>query len=85
MWLSVGIKHLRDYIIKKRLSSSDAFERFLLLLNLKEQGKINKHNFRSVMKREGLPFNVPQCDFLFKHLDSNNDGYLDLEEWTHKI
>ena len=37
------------------------------------------------MKRENLPFNIPQIDFVFNKFDTNNDGYLDSSEWTAYI
>jgi hypothetical protein len=41
--------------------------------------------FRKAMKEEKLPFTLTQIDFLFRALDANNDGVIDIEEWKQKI
>jgi Ca2+-binding EF-hand superfamily protein len=28
---------------------------------------------------------MPQIDYLFKHFDKNQDGFIDIEEWTAVI
>ena len=40
--------------------------------------KMNKAQWREALRREGLPFNCIQMDFLHEKLDLNHDGYLDV-------
>lgn len=79
------MKQIRDYIVKKKLNSALAFERFLQILGAKESGRIGKNQFRELMKRENMPFNIPQIDFLFAKFDFSHDGYVDLEKWSRII
>ena len=40
--------------------------------------KMNKAQWREALRKEGLPFNCIQMDFLHEKLDLNHDGYLDV-------
>ncbi|CDW87512.1 ef hand family protein [Stylonychia lemnae] len=85
IWFNTGLKIIRDYIIKKKSSSQEAFERFILMLGSKDQPRLTKYQFRDIMKRENLPFSLAQIDFLFSKFDQNNDGYIDLNKWQQFI
>ena len=37
------------------------------------------------MKKEMLPFNIPQCDFMFGKIDTKKDKVIDAEEWANSI
>ncbi len=42
---------------------------------------MRKKDFREGVKREGLPINAYQADWLFEKIDIKKDQHLDLEEW----
>lgn len=53
-WLESGVKSLKDYMLRRGLDVSGAFQRFIQLLG---EPKLTKYQWRDLMKREGLPFN----------------------------
>jgi hypothetical protein len=66
----------------KKLDPAGAFQR------LAGQGngagnpkKLNKAQWREAVKREGLPFNCIQMDFMLEKLDHNHDGLVDAQDW----
>mmetsp|Transcript_32138 Transcript_32138/g.31451 ORF Transcript_32138/g.31451 Transcript_32138/m.31451 type:complete len:180 (+) Transcript_32138:334-873(+) len=58
-WFVVGVKILRDYIVRKKLTSTLAFEKFLMLEGQVQSGKLNKYQIREAFKKEQLPFTYP--------------------------
>ncbi len=50
-----------------------------------KEGKINRFEFHRAIKAENFNFNAPQVDFLFKLLDMNRDGYIDMGEWLGRV
>ncbi len=49
------------------------------------QKKLTRVDFHLALSELDLKFSAPEVDGLFKSLDVNNDGELDLEEWQSRI
>ena len=71
-WLANGLRILRDYMSNRRVDPATAFAKIS-----GNQRKLNKAQWREAMRREGLPFNCIQMDFLHDKLDHNHDGQID--------
>lgn len=85
MWAQVGLTQLKEFMFRKRLDSESTFYRFLGHLNLGKEGRITKTQWRDVLKKENLSFNLPQIDCLFKNIDSNHDNAIDMNDWLHSV
>jgi hypothetical protein len=87
IYLATGLRILREYMLRKKFDVETCFTRFLQVSGLGQSvgGKMNKKQWREAMKREGLPFNKAQCDFMFEKLDANGDGAMDLQEWLQSM
>lgn len=74
-----GLKLIRDWMYKFGLTSEQAFD----AISLGKQ-RISLEVFESELKRL---FNLtsPEIELLFTGIDSNNDGYIHMEEWQEKI
>ncbi|CDW76181.1 ef hand family protein [Stylonychia lemnae] len=85
-WESVGLKKIREWMIRKQLSSDQAFER-LLILNTRSGMKsfMTREEFRKGIMLENLPFTLKQIDFLFRAFDIDNNNSLSIKEWKSKI
>jgi hypothetical protein len=84
-WEVIGLRKLRDWMAKSLLSSELAFERILQHSSTMRSNVFSLHDFRKALQSEKLPFTVAQLDFLFKVIDQNKDGWIDLQEWGAKI
>ena len=68
-------------MFKSQLSSETAFDLMLAKTNRVLQKKLTRVYFHLALSELDLKFTAPEVDGLFKSLDINNDGELDLEEW----
>lgn len=72
-------------MFKSQLSSETAFDLMLAKTNKVLQKKLNRIDFHMALNELDLKFTAPEVDGLFRSLDANNDGELDLEEWQSRI
>ena len=72
-------------MFKSQLSSETAFDLMLAKTNRVLQKKLTRVDFHLALSELDLKFTAPEVDGLFKSLDINNDGELDLEEWQSRI
>jgi hypothetical protein len=72
-------------MFKNGHSSETAFEMFLKRVDKILQKKLNRAEFHRVMNMFEFRFTAPEVDALFKLLDMNEDGELDIEEWKTRI
>mmetsp|Transcript_28903 Transcript_28903/g.27805 ORF Transcript_28903/g.27805 Transcript_28903/m.27805 type:complete len:184 (+) Transcript_28903:1666-2217(+) len=84
-WEAVGLKKIREWMVKRQLNSKLAFDQILKFNKSIYTEHFGQEQFREAMKKEGLPFTLTQLDFLFKALDRNNDGLVDWDEWNAKV
>eukprot|EP00347_Sterkiella_histriomuscorum_P022283 403331031 len=85
-WENVGLRKIRDWMVKKQLNSDQAFERILKLNNKSSlTDAINREEFRKALLIEQLPFTLKQIDFLYKALDLNHDNAVQIKEWKTKV
>jgi len=68
-------------MFKSQLSSETAFDLMLAKTNRVLWKKLTRVDFHLALSELDLKFTAPEVDGLFKSLDINNDGELDLEEW----
>jgi hypothetical protein len=84
-WETKCFRMIRDWMQKNALSSETAFELFLGKANKVIQRKLTRVDFHLALSELDLKFSAPEVDSLFKLLDFNNDGELDLEEWAARV
>jgi Ca2+-binding EF-hand superfamily protein len=72
-------------MFKNGHSSETAFEMFLKRVDKILQKKLTRAEFHRVMNMFEFRFTAPEVDALFKLLDMNEDGELDIEEWKARI
>jgi len=84
-WETKCFRMIRDWMQKNALSSETAFELFLGKANKVIQRKLTRVDFHLALSELDLKFSAPEVDSLFKLLDFNNDGELDLEEWSARV
>ena len=72
-------------MFKNGYSSETAFEMFLKKVDRILQKKLSRAEFHKVMNQFEFRFTAPEIDGLFRLLDSNQDGDLDIEEWKGRI
>lgn len=72
-------------MFKNGHSSETAFELFLKKVDRVLQKKLTRSEFHRVMNQFEFRFSAPEIDGLFKLLDLNEDGELDIEEWKSRI
>ena len=79
-WLETGAKALKEYMLRRGLDVSGAFQR---LISIAGEPRLTKYQWRDVMKREGLPFNYAQINFLFEAFDRHSrDKVIDEADWS---
>ena len=67
---------------RKKLDPAGAFQRLAgQSSGTGNPKKLNKAQWREAVKREGLPFNCIQMDFMLEKLDHNHDGLVDGQDW----
>lgn len=74
-------------MFKTGYSSETSFELFLRKVDKIIQKKLSRVDFHKAINsvEELRGFTAPEIDGLFKLLDSNRDGYLEIEEWASRI
>lgn len=72
-------------MFKNGLSSETAFELFLKKVDRILQKKLTRSEFHRALNSLEFRFSAPEIDGLFKILDVNQDGELDIEEWKTRI
>jgi Ca2+-binding EF-hand superfamily protein len=72
-------------MLKNGMSSETAFELMLTKTNKVIQKKLSRVDFHKALADLDLKFSAPEVDNLFKVLDVNNDGEIDLEEWLGRV
>lgn len=72
-------------MFKNGFSSETAFEMFLKKVDRVLQKKLTRSEFHKVMNMFDFRFTAPEIDGLFRLLDMNEDGDLDIEEWKSRI
>ncbi len=65
-------------MLRKGLDSEAGYQR---LAELAGQARITKYQWRDALKKEGLPFNYAQIDFLFDHIATNR-RVLEAADWV---
>ena len=59
VWYQVGVKLLREYMLRKKLDSETTFQRFLQALSLSKDSQINLIQWRKVLTRENVSLSIP--------------------------
>lgn len=72
-------------MFKHNLSSETAFDMFLNKTGKNMQKKLARVDFHKALNACELILSAPEIDALFIVLDTNEDGYLDLNEWKARI
>jgi Ca2+-binding EF-hand superfamily protein len=72
-------------MFKGQLSAETAFEQLLTKAGKLIQKRLNRVDFHTALAEVELRFSAPEVDGLFKTLDTNQDGELDLDEWLSRI
>lgn len=72
-------------MFKNGYSSETAFELFLKRVDRILQKRLTRVEFHRVMSSLEFHFTAPEIDGLFRLLDINQDGELDIEEWKSRI
>jgi Ca2+-binding EF-hand superfamily protein len=72
-------------MFRTQLSNETAFELLLHKANKTLQKKLTRVDLHFALSELDLKFTAPEVDSLFKSLDTNNDGELDLDEWSSRI
>ena len=72
-------------MFRNSLSSETAFDMLLGKANRILQKKLTRLDFHLALSELELKFSAPEVDCLFKVLDVNQDGELDLDEWQSRI
>ena len=72
-------------MFKNGYSSDTAFELFLKKTDKILQKRLTRSDFHRALNAFDFRFAAPEIDGLFKLLDHNNDGELDVEEWKGRI
>ena len=86
-WETKIIRRIRDWMFKNGFSSGTSFELFLQRVDRIVQRKLSRVDFHRALNsvEELRGFTAPEIDGLFKLLDANQDGYLEVEEWKARI
>ena len=84
-WETKCIRAIKEWMFKSQLSSETAFDLMLAKTNKVLQKKLTRVDFHLALSELDLKFTAPEVDGLFKSLDVNNDGELDLEEWQSRV
>jgi Ca2+-binding EF-hand superfamily protein len=84
-WETKCFRTIREWMFKNGHSSDTAFELFLQKVDRILQKRLSRSEFHRVLHMVGFKFSAPEIDALFKLLDANNDGELDIEEWKTRI
>jgi hypothetical protein len=72
-------------MFKAQLSSETAFDLMLAKANKVLQKRLSRSDFHYALSELDLKFSAPEVDSLFKSLDFNGDGELDLDEWQARV
>lgn len=86
-WETKIIRRIRDWMFKTGYSSETSFELFLQRVDKIIQRKLSRVDFHRALNsvEELRGFTAPEIDGLFKLLDTNQDGYIEVEEWRSRI
>lgn len=72
-------------MFRNSLSSETAFDMMLGKANKIIQKRLTRLDFHVALAELELKFSAPEIDGLFKVLDINQDGELDMDEWLSRI
>lgn len=72
-------------MFKNSLSAETAFELMLTKTNRVLQKTLKRVDFHTALSLLDLKFSAPEVEGIFKILDTNRDGELDLNEWQGRL
>ena len=82
-FLVKALQTIRSWLREQKLTSEQGFSKFCFSARSRDQFDVQ--GFARALKEMGFSMNTNQAAILFNHIDSKNDGIIDLPEWLNKI